>query len=171
MHLSRRCSSSFARRSRGFTLVELMVTITIISVLVAILVPTVAKVKRRSVATSMANDLRVFAGAFDGYSHEAGKWPAEVDAGVLPPEMNSRLYQTAWQRPTRIGGHFNWDADQMHQGTRYRAVIAISGTSDSPLVQDADMWENIDRVIDDGNLSTGSFRLGADDEPIFIVAQ
>lgn len=152
-------------------MIELMVTLTIISVLMAILVPTIGKVKRRSVATSVGNDLRVFAGAFDTYSHENGRWPAEVDAGVFPVEMASRINDGNWTRPTRIGGQFNWDFDQMHQGTRYRAVIAINTTSAAPLIQDADMWEAVDRAIDDGVLTTGNFRLGADDEPIYIVAQ
>ena len=58
----------------------------------------------------------------------------------------------------------------MHAGTRYRAAIAISGTTTVPSIQDLDLVEAIDRVIDDGNLATGSFRIGADDEPVFIVS-
>lgn len=164
-------SRAGVRRRGGFTLVEIMVTITIISILCAILVPTMMKIKRRSMATAIGNDLRVFAGAFEAYSHEAGRWPAEVDAGVFPPEMASRINDGTWMRRTPIGGQYNWDADQMHQGSRYKAVIAISSTSAAPLTQDADLWEAIDRVIDDGNLTTGNFRIGTDDEPIFIVAQ
>src|SRR6185295_8380540 len=75
---------SKGRRSSGFSLVELMVTITIISLLGAILVPTVLHAKRRTLATAVTNDLRVFATAFDTYAHEIGAWPAEVDAGVFP---------------------------------------------------------------------------------------
>lgn len=148
-----------------------MVTITIISILCAILVPTMVKIKRRSVATAIGNDLRVFGAAYEAYAHEAGRWPNEVDAGVFPPEMVSRINDGTWQRRTPIGGQYNWDSDQMHQGTRYKAVIAISGTSAAPLVQDVDQWEAIDKVIDDGVLTTGAFRIGSDDEPIFIVAQ
>jgi type II secretory pathway pseudopilin PulG len=147
-----------------------MVTVTIISLLAAISVPTVQIVKRRAIATAIGNDLRTFAGAFDVYAHETGGWPAEVAAGVFPPEMASRINSTAWQRPTPFGGQYNWDNNQMHAGTRYRAAIAISSTALSPVVQDADLLEMIDRIVDDGNLATGNFRLGADDEPVFIVA-
>ncbi len=147
-----------------------MVVITIISLLAAASVPTIVKVKRRSLASVIANDFRVFANAFDTYAHEVGGWPAEVDAGVVPPEMASRISSTGWLKPTALGGQFNWDGGQTHAGTNYRAVIAINSTNASPVVQDADLLEAIDAVMDDGNLATGSFRLGADDEPIFIVS-
>jgi prepilin-type N-terminal cleavage/methylation domain-containing protein len=155
----------------AFTLVELMVTITIISLLAAASVPTIVSVKRRALATVIGNDLRVFAGAFDAYAHEAGGWPAEVDAGVLPPEMASRIDPTAWNRTTPLGGRYNWDNNQTHYGVTYRAVLAISSTASSPVVQDADLLEAIDRVIDDGNLTAGNFRLGVDDEPIFVISR
>lgn len=147
-----------------------MVVITIISLLAAASVPTIVKVKRRSLASVIANDFRVFATAFDTYAHEVGGWPAEVDAGIVPPEMASRLNTTAWLKPTALGGQFNWDASQTHAGTNYRAVIAINSTAASPVIQDADLLEAIDAVMDDGNLESGSFRLGSDDEPIFIVS-
>lgn len=147
-----------------------MVTITIISLLVAAAVPAMIHVKRRSVATAVANDLRVFAAAFDAYAHEAGGWPQEVDAGVVPSEMAARLNATVWQRPTAIGGFYNWESDQMHAGSRYRAAIAITSGGTNSVQQDADLFEAIDRVLDDGNLNSGNFRLGSDDEPVFIVA-
>lgn len=159
------------RVTAAFSLVELMVTISIISLIGAILVPTLLHAKRRALATAVGNDLRVFAGAFDAYAHERGAWPAEVDAGVMPAEMTGRLDGTAWLRRTPIGGQYNWDNNQTHYGTNYKAVIAISSTSAAALVQDVDLFEMIDRAIDDGVLTTGNFRLGADDEPIFIVAQ
>ena len=145
-------------------------TVTLISLLAAIAVPSIQRVKRRALATAVANDLRTFAAAFDTYAQEKGTFPAEVAAGVMPTEMTDRLKASAWTRVTPIGGQYNWDNNQVHQGTRYKAVIQISTTETAPLTQDLDLWEAIDSVIDDGNLQTGSFRLGADDEPIFIIS-
>jgi general secretion pathway protein G len=156
-------------QNAAFTLVEIMVVVTIISLLAAVSVPAIQKVKRRTVATAVANDLRTFAAAFDVYAHETGGWPAEVDGGVLPPEMANRINVTAWKRPTPLGGQYNWEYNQMHGGTRIRAAIAISSTSSSAMIQDVDLLEAIDRVIDDGNLATGNFKIGAEDEPVFIV--
>ena len=147
-----------------------MVTVTIISLLAAVSVPAFQRVKRKTVATTIGNDLRTFAAAFDTYAHETGGWPAEVAAGVFPPEMAGRINATAWARTTPMGGQYNWDYKQTHYGTKYTAVIAVSETGSAPMPQDVDMLEAIDKVIDDGNLTTGNFRLGANDEPIFIVS-
>ena len=157
------------RAARGFTLVEIMVVVVIISVLAAVAVPSVIRVKRKAVATTVANDLRVFAAAFDTYAHEKGGWPAEAAAGVLPPEMVDRLEKTAWERVTPIGGHYNWDYKQTHGGV-ITAVIEISDTASAPVIQDVDLWVAVDRVMDDGNLNTGNFRIGGDGTPIFIIA-
>ena len=168
--LNLRCNTKARPRTAAFTLVEIMVTVTIISLLAAASVPAVQSVKRRTIATAVANDLRTFASAFDVYSHETGGWPAEVNAGVFPPEMANRITQSAWQRPTPFGGQYNWDNNQMHAGTRFRAAIAISTTPTSPVIEDVDLLEAIDKLIDDGNLATGNFRIGADGEPVYIVA-
>lgn len=164
-------SLSFAlRRDAAFTLVEIMVVVTIISLLAALSIPALQSVKRRTIATTLGNDLRTFAAAFDTYATERGAFPAEVAAGVFPPEMVDRIKPVSWNRVTPIGGQYNWDNNQTHYGTKYRGVIQISTTGTATLLQDVEMWEAVDRTIDDGNLTTGNFRLGADDEPIFIVS-
>ena len=170
-HPSSHRSSRFPRRGSvaAFSLTEVMVVITIISLLAALGMPTLKSVKRRSVATALANDLRTFAAAFDAHVHEMGAWPVEADAGLIPPEAASRINSGAWLRPTALGGQYNWDNNQMHAGTRFRAAIAISSTSVSAVVPDLDLLEAVDRIIDDGNLATGNFRLGADDEPVFVI--
>ena len=98
-----------ATRPRGFTLVEVMVVVLIISVLASLAVPAFARIKRHARTTAIVNDFRVFAGAFDTYAHENGQWPAEAAAGVFPAGMDQRLNKTAWLRPTPMGGQYNWD--------------------------------------------------------------
>ncbi len=162
-------SENHGRRNSGFTLVEIMVVVTIISLLVALGVPAFLRVKVKAKANVAVSDLRTFAAAFDAYAQEQGGWPAEVDAGQMPAGMTGRLNEGAWMRVTPIGGKYNWDFDQMHAGVRFRAAIAISDTAGAALVEDADLWLAMDRAIDDGNLSTGNFRVGANSEPVFIV--
>jgi prepilin-type N-terminal cleavage/methylation domain-containing protein len=156
-------------RSAGFSLVEVMVVVMIISILAALGVPAIIRVKTKAKVSVIVSDLRTFSAAFDAHAQESGGWPAEVDAGVFPAGMTGRLNEVSWQRKTPIGGKYNWDYDQLHGGIRPRAAIAISNTDDAPLVEDADLWLEIDRAIDDGNLGTGNFRLGADSHPVFIV--
>jgi type II secretory pathway pseudopilin PulG len=158
------------RRTGGFTLIEAMMALGIVSISIAVLVPRLTSTKRQAQATAIGNDLRTFAAAFDTYAQEKGAFPAEVDAGVFPPEMAGRINSTAWLRPTPIGGQYNWDNNQVHYGTRYRAVIQISDTASSPLPQDVELWTAVDKTIDNGDINSGNFRLGTDDMPIFIVS-
>ncbi len=157
------------RRTAGFTLVEIMVVVMIISILAALGVPALIRVQTKAKTSVLVNDLRVFAAAFDAHAQESGGWPADLDAGVFPAGMSGRLSEVSWQRKTPIGGKYNWENDQLHGGIRPRAAIAITATDDAPLLEDADLWLEIDRALDDGNLSTGNFRIGANSEPVYIV--
>ena len=168
---SRRSTWGFTHgSSAGFSLTEIMVVVTLISLLAAISIPTLKNVQRRTTATAIGNNLRTFSAAFDAYVHEAGTWPAEAAPGVLPSEVTNRINSTAWLAKTALGGQYNWDNNQMHAGTRFKAAIAISSTAAAPVVLDLDLMESVDRIIDDGNLATGNFRIGADDEPVYLVS-
>lgn len=161
--------------TRAFSIVELMVAVLIISMLFAAAVPAYQRIQRKARAASVANDFRVFGTAFQGYAHEKGSWPAEAAAGVIPTGVNQQELQAQfWSRPTPIGGKFDWENNQAHPGGtspggKWRAALAITGTSDAPLIIDADLMEDIDASLDDGNLDTGNFRRGFGDCPLFIL--
>ena len=81
-------------------------TIAIMSILLAVVIPRLTSSKRQALAAAVGNDLRTFATAFETYAQEKGTFPAEVDAGVLPPEIRERLWpflddQRARGRETR----------------------------------------------------------------------
>lgn len=166
-----RCGTAPSARNAAFTIIEIMVTVSVLSICMAVVVPRLTSTKRQAIATTVGNDLMKFAAAFDVYAQERGQFPAETEAGVFPPEMAERINSQAWTRMTPMGGQYNWDNNQTHYGTRYRAIIQISATAAAPLPEDVEIWEALDRTIDDGNLSTGHFRLGAGNEPIYIIAQ
>jgi prepilin-type N-terminal cleavage/methylation domain-containing protein len=155
----------------GFSLIEIMITLAIISMVAAAGVPQVRKSQRRAKATIIANDFRTFAAVFEAYAQEKGAWPAETAAGITPPEVADRLNTGGWLRVTPLGGQYNWENNQMHGGVRYRAALSISETPSAPLPVDAEMLLEIDREIDDGNLTTGSFRIGVNNDPLFILQQ
>jgi prepilin-type N-terminal cleavage/methylation domain-containing protein len=161
-----------ARRSsrHGFTLVELMVVVLIISVLAMLAVPGIKRVQLRAKTAVIVSDFRTFAAAFDTYAQENGSWPAEAAAGVLPVEMIGRLNETAWLRTTPMGGKYNWENKQLHFGIRNQAAIAISATATAPLVMDANQLYDIERELDgNGDLLSGMFRIGSSLNPLFIV--
>ncbi len=155
---------------RGFTLVEIMVVVTIISLLAMLAVPTMQKIRRKARASAISNDFRVFATAFLTYSHESGSLPPESGPGITPTGMDVYLKGGAWTRVTPMGGRYNWENGQLHQGGfRPHAAIAITATADAPLLIDANQLKEIDMAIDDGDLTTGSFRLGSGNAPLFVI--
>ena len=131
---------------------EIMIVVVIIGLLAAMAIPAFKRVQRRSVNTTMANDFRVFAQAFETYSMENGKWPANAGAGVVPPGMNAaNLKVNVWKAKTPIGGQWNWD-DNVGLGGFVAGISVSNFTCD-----DAQLTE-IDTMIDDGNLNTGNFQ-------------
>lgn len=161
-----------ARRfTAGFSIVEIMVALTIVSLLITLAVPQLKKYQVAAGATVVVSDLRTFATAFETYAQEKGSFPAEVEAGVMPPEMADRLGASGWLRVTPIGGHYNWENNQKHGGVRYRAAISISETATAPLEVHEERLREIDRLIDDGNLSTGNFRTGVNHDALYIILQ
>lgn len=141
------------------------------SIVIAAAIPKVKKSELESRATIVVSDFRTFAAAFEGYAQEKGGWPAESSAGEMPAEMAERLNVTGWMRVTPLGGQYNWENDQLHGGVRYRAALSISETASSPLEVNEDMLLMIDRLMDDGNLSTGNFRTGVNHDALFIIQQ
>ena len=81
--------------SCGFTLTELLVTIAIIGILAAILLPVVGKMKIKARRTQSQNNMRHLTVAYLGY---------ELDNGVLMP-FNSRS-NGAWARHMQENENF-----------------------------------------------------------------
>jgi type II secretory pathway pseudopilin PulG len=163
------------RSTSGVGLVELMVVVTIISMIMLAAVPTYNRIQRKARASAVVNDFRVFASVFQAHAHETGSWPAETAVGVVPPGINnSEINMQAWTRLTPMGGQFDWDFNQVHPGGtspggRWRAALAINSNATSPVILDIELLKEIDRAIDDGELTSGSFRLGGDGGPLFIL--
>ncbi len=157
------------------SMVELLTVVLIISILFLMGVPTYQQIQRKARATAIVNDFRVFGAVFQAYAHERGSWPAEVAAGIVPAGLDAEDMQTdTWTRATPIGGKFDWEFNQSHPGGtspggKWRAALAINATGDAPLLVDADLFELLDEALDDGNLTTGNFRLGFGDCPLFIL--
>jgi len=157
------CRHSRLGSVRGFTLVEILVVVVIISLLAMVAIPGVQIVQRRAKSSAVVNDFRVFATAFETYAHERGSFPPEADVGEIPSGMEIYLKSDAWKRVTPMGGRYNWEKDQLHGGP-VKAAIAITGAP-----YDANQLLDIDKAIDDGNPLTGNFRLGVEMCPLFVI--
>ena len=163
------------RSTSGVGLVELMVVVTIISMIMLAAVPTYNRIQRKARASTIVNDFRVFASVFQAHAHETGSWPAEAPAGVVPTGVSAtELNYTAFTRVTPMGGQFDWEFNQVHPGGtspggRWRAALGINSTAGSTVLLDAELLKEIDSALDDGDLNTGTFRLGGDGGPLFIL--
>lgn len=61
------------KKSAGFTLVEIMIVVTIIALLAAIALPNFLRARKRSQATRILNDLRTLDAAMDQYAMDTAK--------------------------------------------------------------------------------------------------
>jgi len=121
-------------------------------------------------AQKVAADLRSFANLFQGYANDHGDWPSgDGIPAVIPPGLEAKLAATDWKKITPIGGNYTWDPSGLHQGSRIRAAIVIASVEDSRVTTDRSQLVEIDRAIDDGDLSTGNFLLGYRNYPMLVL--
>jgi prepilin-type N-terminal cleavage/methylation domain-containing protein len=142
-------SSPVGRRRRAFTLVEIMIVVTIIGVLAMLALPAAKRTRQAAQNSRYASDVRTFAQAFETYATTNGTWPPNAGTGIIPAGMSGYLKDNAWTQVNSVGGQWNWDFNNFG----LTAAISTTGVT----ATDAQMTE-IDAKIDDGNLSTGLFQ-------------
>lgn len=136
-------------RTRGFTLVEIMIVVGIVGLLAAIAIPVFNAIRTSSQATRMVTDFKTYRTAFEMHAFEMGTWPVDADRGTIPGNMNVYLKGNSFAQTTPIGGNWDWDFDQSFA---YAGLSVVDSTAGEGVM------EKIDEMIDDGDLSSGEFQ-------------
>ena len=137
------------KNQSGFTLLELLVTISIVGILAATGISKYAAYKERAKISAAFEELRVLRGAFYAYITDEEELPSDVGIGEVPDGMENLVPSGIFSRETPIGGSYNWDGPPNHDPPG----ISIEG----PNVEE-EVLVKLDSRIDDGDLNTGSFQ-------------
>jgi len=78
-------------RRGGFSLIELLMTLSIVGILAGLAIPNLRGMTYRARATEVAGDLEVVRVATLSYNGTTHRWPADAAQGVVPPELNGFL--------------------------------------------------------------------------------
>jgi prepilin-type N-terminal cleavage/methylation domain-containing protein len=141
----------------GFSLIEIMVVVVIIGLLAAMAIPAFLSYQTRSQATTLANNYRVYAAAFEMYATEHGTWPDDVNEGQIPPGMEGQLPR--FLEPSAVGGKWDWEKEIMG----VTAGISLVGSTGSKA-----MFTSVDKILDDGDLGGGRF-FGSNDRYTYAL--
>ena len=161
------------RQCRAFSIIELMITVTIIGIVATLARPAFTRVLLQVRGNAQMNDFRVFAAAFGQYAHTNGAYPASyTTAGGFPATMNGLINPTQWKRRAPIGGNYAFLKDNTIGGVRYRALIRVSGAGATAITFTSAQLLSLDKKSDNGNLATGQlFTNGAALNTYYVVEQ
>src|ERR1700682_341012 len=138
------------RRVAAFTLIEIMIVVSIIALLAVMALPSFLRAREQAQNTKFINALRIATGAFEMYNIEHSAFPPDVNRAVIPAGMDSYFGKTLdWTKPTPIGGNWDWDYNQFG----FTAGVSVVGSPAPP-----EQMTEIDQKIDDGDLASGQFQ-------------
>jgi len=125
-----------------------MIVVVIIGLLAAIGIPALEKARLNAYASRIANNFRVFSGAFETHALETGSWAPDGIGKALPPTVAPYFEGSTWYEPPIPGGWYDWEYDR----AGFKASISLAYERDYP-----EVFVKVDALLDDGNLATGEF--------------
>ena len=146
--------------SDGFSLLEIMIVVTIIGIFISIVVPGIDQTREAAQNTRLINDWRTFSTAYKQYALEIGDFPDDAEPGAIPTGMDDFLRNSQWIEGAFMGGNWDWDFNKYG----ITAGVSLVGSSIS-----ARQMADLDERIDDGDLGTGELQLIAANRYSLII--
>lgn len=79
------------QRRGGFSLIELLMAVSIVGILAGLALPNLRNVTWRARATTVAGDIEVVRVATNQFNADRSAWPTEVGQGVIPSDLDEFL--------------------------------------------------------------------------------
>ncbi len=152
-------------RTRGFTLVEILIVVVILGVLAGIVIPKFANSTQESELNAFAGCVRNFASAANYHYQKEGTYFEDSSSGQMPTGWDTYILSSQWTNGTPIGGVWDFELDSF--GIKSAFGVHFNGSGNT---RDDAYMQQIDVICDDGDLSSGAFRKLAEDRYYYIVA-
>ena len=124
------------RTRRGFSIIELLVVMTIIGLLARIAVPHYTDMKRRAIAASIMGDMQTIRMATYTFYTERSTWPPDYGPGIVPAELRDLLPKDfPFTHPDFEYDYERWDlTGGTPQNPQQESIVALSVTCGDPLL-------------------------------------
>ena len=150
----------------AFTFVEIMFVVIILGTLAAIVLPNVTRADDDARRSVFASNLKHFQ---QGLSLQASEGElsdmTDGSSGVCPPALAPYVDVDRFERPTPLGGV--WDVEYEDSGV----TLAVGVHFNDGVAYDDAYMTGLDRLVDDGDLATGSFRKLAVDRFYLVIRE
>lgn len=135
-------------RTAGFTLLELLVVISIIGILAGVVISTLSEVKESAYASKTNQEFVSFRNAMEQYvMHNGWEYPADVSRGI-PPGLEDYLSTGGWPDAPWPGSIYDWDTFTVPGvGTAYQISVRFcpqGGPLSACIFPDKDWAQNFD---------------------------
>lgn len=160
---------------RGFSLIEVLLVIAIVGIIAGIVLTNVSKARERAQVAKVVLEVKEVSKTIAKYYSDTGTYPAacmETCTSTSDPFLNSLgvvgwedSYGPLYNRAHAWGGHFGVTNGYDIDGDALNDYIIVLN-DDRPGLGDSDNGGKIplaallaiDKILDDGNLSTGNMR-------------